>query len=201
VTQLVQAVLDKFGRIDVLVNVAAVMGMALGLAPLVDTEESKWRRFLDINLTGTFLLAKLVARHMIARGGGGKIVNIASVSGKVGQKNIGGYSASKAGVISLTQTLALELGPHRINVNSICPGNILTYGARGPMLRQALREGLNMEDAVRKAYASTLKKDKIALTRIGTPEEIAGVVSFLACADSDYVTGQSINVDGGTLYW
>lgn len=192
---MVKAALDKFGAIDILVNNAALTGSFVGRKPVIDYDEEIWRKQLDINLTAPFIICKLVAKKMIERGKGGKIINIASIRGKVGKLYASGYSASKFGLIGLTQTLALELAPYKINVNAICPGPVLSWGGRATKIRQVMSEGSTMEEAIKQAYSDILPF--IPLGRLGTPEEVANVASFLASSESDYMTGQGINLDGG----
>jgi NAD(P)-dependent dehydrogenase (short-subunit alcohol dehydrogenase family) len=133
---------------------------------------------------------------MIKRGQGGKIVNISSIAGKMGGAGRAWYSASKFGVIGLTQTLAAELGPHKINVNAVCPGLTVTWGTRGKAIYEGISQGLSEEEAIAKAYAGL---SRIPLGRPGTREEVVNIVVFLASSQSDYMTGQALNVDGGSL--
>jgi NAD(P)-dependent dehydrogenase (short-subunit alcohol dehydrogenase family) len=137
---------------------------------------------LEVNLTGAFLISRAVARALIRQEQGGKIVNIASVAGKVGMARTAAYSASKFGLIGLTQSLAQELAPHRVNVNAVCPGIIATARTSGLLS--------NEERATR-----TLRR--VPAGRVGTPEDVAGLVLFLCSPQADYITGQSMNVDGG----
>jgi 3-oxoacyl-[acyl-carrier protein] reductase len=197
IRSMVKSALDNIGAIDILVNNAALTGSLVGRKPVVDYDEEIWRKQLDINLTAPFLISKLIAKKMIERGKGGKIINIASIRGKVAQFHASGYSASKFGLIGLTQTLALELGPYKINVNAICPGPILSWGGRAAKIHQRVSEGSTMEEAIKQEYSNALPF--IPLGRLGTPKEVANVASFLASSESDYMTGQAINLDGGFL--
>ncbi|MGB2886033.1 MAG: SDR family NAD(P)-dependent oxidoreductase, partial [Dehalococcoidia bacterium] len=120
VKEMVDKTLARLGKIDILVNNAAILG-PLGV-PALDYDDQTWHRVLAVNLTGPFLCSKVVARGMVERGQGGKIVNIASLAGKIGCPGIAAYGASKAALINLTQTLALELAPYKINVNAVCAG-------------------------------------------------------------------------------
>lgn len=185
--EMVNAALDAFGVIDILVNNAALTGSSVGRKPVVDYDEDIWRRQLDINLTAPFLICKLVAKKMIERGRGGKIINIASIRGKVGKLYSSGYCASKFGLIGLTQTLVLELAPYRINVNAICPGPILSWGGRATKILQVMSEGSTLEECIEQAHSDILPF--IPLERLGRPEEVAHVASFLASSESDYMTG------------
>jgi 3-oxoacyl-[acyl-carrier protein] reductase len=175
------AALEAFGRIDILVNSA---GVTLG-RHVLDLSVAEWNDVIAVNLTGTFLCSQACARAM-ARSGGGRIVNIASVSGMRGVSSRAVYSASKGGVIALTRTMAVELAPHRIAVNAVAPGAIET-----PL---AARHHAGAGAAVRTSYIAATP-----MRRYGTPEEVAGAVSFLAGADAEYVTGQVLGVDGGFL--
>lgn len=194
VEKLVRTCIKEFGRIDILVNNASILG-ATGLA--LDLSDKDWQRVINVNLSGAYYCARAVARQMIKQEQGGKIVNIASINAKVAQPGIVGYVASKFGVIGLTQTLALELAPHGINVNAVCPGYILTDIGRGARVRSAVRGGASLQDAMTGIYASVLPQ--IPLGRVGQPADIAKAVAFLASSESDYITGQALNVCGGFL--
>ncbi len=158
---------------------------------------------MAVNFTGTFLMCKTAAKHMVRQGQAGKIINIASIGGKRPTAGMSAYGTSKAGVISLTQTLALELGPHKINVNAVCPGAVVTWGTLGKPIYQAMKQGLSEDKAQAKVYATDpLVRDHVKQTplgRLGKPDEIANMVVFLASRQSDFITGQAINVDGGQL--
>jgi len=175
VERMVQTILERFGQIDVLVNNA---GIARDKLILRMTEED-WDAVLDINLKGTFNCTKAVVRHM-SRQRSGKIVNIASVVGEMGNAGQANYSASKAGVIGFTKTIAREFAQRGINVNAIAPGYIQT-----PMT-EALPEKAKEE-----------LKNMIPLERLGQPEDVAEAVLFLVSDASDYITGQVLNVNGG----
>lgn len=161
--------------LDVLVNCAGISIRQ----PFLDTALDDWRRTLDINLTGTFLTAQHAARRMAGRAGAA-VVNIASVSGMVGMPRYAAYNVSKAGVIELTKTMALELAPD-IRVNSVSPGYVLT-----PMQRAEYSESALADCAA-----------KLPLRRLGTPAEIAALVGYLASPAAAYITGQSFVADGG----
>ena len=186
VSQMVELALSKFGRIDILVNNA---GVAHGLIPLVDLDEDRWKEIIAINLTGPFLCSKAVAKSMIERGGGGKIINISSRAGRQGISGLGAYSASKFGLIGLTQVLALELAPYKINVNAICPGQTTTDMARQDY------PGLTWKEIGKRLTEDHVTH--IPLGRLGTPEDVVNVIVFLASSETDYMTGQAINVTGG----
>ena len=171
----------EFGRIDILVNNAAA-GRGNDRVPLVDLEESEWRRVIDVNLHGTFLVTKAVGRALVDQGEGGRIVNISSIAGRHGMPNFGAYATTKAGIILFTQVLATELAKHKINVNCVCPGLIGTY---------------RMEDVTRPGPIRDAVMRTIPLGREGEPEEIGDLVAFLCGPDASYIHGQTINIDGG----
>jgi 3-oxoacyl-[acyl-carrier protein] reductase len=180
VEALVGAAVERFGRVDVLANIA---GIAYSQHFLEATDD-KWQRTLDVNLTGVFLCSQVVARHMVAHAIAGRIVNMASTNGLVGEGHMAHYNASKFGVVGLTLTMAIDLAPHNIRVNSVCPGLIKTR------LTQPARANPQW-------VADYLKK--IPLNRFGEPEEVAAAVAFLASADSGFITGHQLVIDGGQL--
>ncbi|MBE9375979.1 3-oxoacyl-ACP reductase FabG [Saccharopolyspora sp. HNM0983] len=174
----VEEVTDRFGRIDVLVNNAGWDKAA----PFVDSDEADWDRIVAINLFGTLHTTKAVLGHMVEQGSGA-VVNIGSDAGRVGSSGEAVYSAAKGGVISFTKTIAREVARHRINVNCVCPGPTDTelfnsIGGDRPELRQALTKA-------------------IPFRRLGDPADLAGAVTFLASAEAQYITGQTVSVSGG----
>jgi len=190
--------IDRFGKIDILVNNAGTPG-PVG-AKLVDLPEETWDEVIKINLKGAFLCSKVVVKRMIARGEGGKIINVASYMGKMAVVGWSMYSISKFGLLGLTQNLALELGRHKIYVNAVCPGGVATELTDKWIVREIERgtkKGLSVEEATAKAHA--VLDSLVPLGRIAQPEDVAKVVAFLASPDSDYMTGQAINVTGGQL--
>jgi NAD(P)-dependent dehydrogenase (short-subunit alcohol dehydrogenase family) len=191
--QAVEKVLKKFGRIDIFVHCAAIRGTVN--IPVVDTTEEDWRKVVDVNLTGTFIISKQVAQHMIKRGGPGKMVLLSSVAGKVGVAGTAPYVASKWGILGLTQSLALELARYKINVNSVCPGHIQTNIQDQWFEEQAKMEGISVDEFRKNWYAETAKT--VPLGRYGTADDVADVVMFLVSKQADYMTGQAINVSGG----
>jgi len=176
---LVKETLDKFGRVDILVNNAGITRDTL----LLRMKEEDWDSVLDTNLKGIFLCTKAVARPMM-KARFGRIINIGSVSGLLGVPGQANYSAAKAGLIGLTRSVARELGSRKITVNAVVPGAIDT----GMLLE------LNEEQ--RAAYLK-----QIPLERFGRPEDVAAAVTFLAGPGAEYITGQTLAVDGGlTMY-
>lgn len=176
VTEAVAQVLGRTGRIDIWVNNAGVAGKA---APVWDQTDEDWQRVIGVNLTGTFYCCRAVIPHMRERGYG-RIVNVASVAGKEGNPNMCAYSASKAGVIALTKSIAKEVALEGICVNSVAPAVVKTR----------ILDELTPEQI---AYMTS----KIPMRRTGTPEEIAAVVHFLASPDCSFVTGQCYDASGG----
>lgn len=194
VGDMVTRTLDRFGKIDILVNNA---GSRPGRdrVVVVELEEDAFDEVMRVNVRGTYLCSQAVARHMIQRGGGGKIVVISSGAGKRGRARFAAYCASKFALIGFTQALAEELGPHNINVNAICPGLVDTE--RTDFIAAALApEGQSAEE-----YRAMMIRDRettIPLGRVAQGEDIARTAAFLASAESDYLTGLSISVSGGT---
>ncbi len=189
----VEKVLKKFGRIDIFVHCAAIRGPVN--LPVVDTTEEDWKKVVDVNLTGTFIISKQVAQHMIKRGGPGKMVLLSSVAGKIGVAGTAPYVASKWGILGFMQSLALELARYKINVNSVCPGHIHTNIQDQWFEEQAKMEGISVDEFRKNWYAETAKT--VPLGRYGIAEDIADVVLFLVSSQADYMTGQAINVSGG----
>ncbi len=181
VEEMVKRTIREFGRIDILVNNAGI----ISYKPFLDLTEEEWDNTLKVNLKGQFLCAQTVAKEMI-KNKKGRIINIASISSGgcgIAFPSIAHYTASKGGVIGLTEALALELTPLGINVNAICPGAIDTDMSKG------VKDSGQLEPLLR----------RIPKGRLGKPEEIANLVTFLASEDSDYMSGAAIVIDGGWL--
>jgi len=183
VQRLVDETRRKLGRIDILVNNAAA-ARGNDRVPVVQLEEAEWRKVIEVNLTGTFLVTKAVAGALIEQGEGGRIVNISSIAGREGIPTFAAYGVTKAGIILFTRVLAQELAPHGINVNCVCPGLVGTH-----RMKDIVQQG-----AIRDAVMRT-----IPLGREGQPEEIGELVAFLCGPDASYVHGQAINIDGGRV--
>ncbi|MFC1981634.1 SDR family NAD(P)-dependent oxidoreductase, partial [Chloroflexota bacterium] len=199
VNEMVEKAVREFGKIDILVNNAALIIRDIGINQVVDLSEDVWSKTIDVNLTGVFLMCKAVAKQMIKQGLKGKIINISSIRGKMAQVGRAAYCASKFGVIGLTQTLALELATYKINVNAICPGQTLTWGTWGQQIYEAISQGLSEEEAIAKVYADAGTLSQVPLGRPSKVEDVANVVAFLASSQSNHMTGQAINVTGGRL--
>jgi NAD(P)-dependent dehydrogenase (short-subunit alcohol dehydrogenase family) len=177
----IERVRDNFGRLDVLFNNA---GIVIG-GSLVECTEEEWDRTMDVNLKSMYLLCRAAVPVMV-RQGGGSIINMSSIAGAAGLASRGAYSVSKAGVIGLTNSLAADFVKEGLRVNCICPATVET-----PSLRRRIAASPNPEEA-RRAFIA-----RQPMGRMGTPEEIAAMVLFLACDDSRYMTGQAIHMDGG----
>jgi NAD(P)-dependent dehydrogenase (short-subunit alcohol dehydrogenase family) len=197
VDRLVQGTIQQFGHIDILVNNA---GSAAGpdRVPIVELEEEIWDQVQRINVKGTFLCCKAVAKELIKQGLGGKIINMSSIAGTKGISRFGAYCASKFAVRGLTQSLAKELGEYGIQVNAICPGMVVTERYYG--IAEALApEGVETED-----FLNEIEKESISNTplgRVATTNDVAKIAAFLASSESDFNTGMSYTVDGGnTMY-
>ncbi len=187
VQRMVDATVQTYGGIDILVNNAGVGR----IIPFFDTTEADWDFIFDVNCKGVLFCSQAVARVMIEQGRGGKIVNLASQAGRRGEALVLAYCASKAAVISITQSTALALAEHKINVNAVAPGIVDT-----PFWEEVDRQFaklLNMEIGEPKRTFTA----SIPLGRIEQPADVAGAVAFLASSDADYITQQCLNVDGG----
>lgn len=180
---------ESLGVITQVANVAGGSGPGFGMGPLLNVPPAEFRRVLDVNLTGTWLVAKACATRMLAAGVGGRICNVSSQAGKRGFPMLGAYCAAKAGVILLTQTLALELGPSGISVNAVCPGTVDTdlINPNGPLAM--MLGGAGGLDAY-------LQRE-IPLGRLQSADEIAAAIAWLLSDDAAGVTGEALNVSAG----
>jgi D-sorbitol dehydrogenase (acceptor) len=187
VEAMISAVNERFGGIDILVNNAAVFDMA----PVLEVTEASFDKQFTVNTKGLFFTLQAVAKSMVARGQGGKIINMASQAGRRGEPLVGVYCASKAAVISLTQSCGLGLIEHGINVNGIAPGVVDT-----PMWDEVDALFARFENRPL-GEKKRLVGEAVPYGRMGRPEDHAGAAVFLACDDSNYVVAQTLNVDGG----
>ena len=185
---LMDAAVQAFGKLDILVANAGI----LKAADILEADPAEWKRVIEVNLVGYFLPAQAAARVMAPRKSG-SIVQINSKSGKKGSFRNSSYAASKFGGIGLTQSIALDLAPHGIRVNAVCPGNLLDGTLwQGSLFEQYARtQGLTVEQ-LRAKY-----EGQVPLGRGATYEDVSGVVVFLCSDDAAYMTGQAINVTGG----
>jgi NAD(P)-dependent dehydrogenase (short-subunit alcohol dehydrogenase family) len=171
----------EFGGLHILVNNAAAF-----VLQGIDASVADWRRSLEVNVIGTALVTRAAA-PLITRSGGGAIVNLGSISSFVAQPTFLTYSASKAAILQMTRNLALDLAPHGIRVNCVCPGTILTRASRDHMQRT----GTTLEQFL------AAEAPKHLLNRVGTPREVASAIVFLASDDASFITGTHLMVDGG----
>lgn len=178
IVSFVDRVIGEFGHIDILVNNAGTIDEK----PILEMQEADWDLMLDTNLKGVFTLTKAVAREMIARGEGGKVINVASTTGVIAWPKMSAYCASKGGCIQLTKVMALEWANHDIQANAILPGYFLT-----PM----------SEKFVDSEKGQAVIASDIPLKRVARPEEIKGLAVLLASAGSSFITGAAFTIDGG----
>ncbi len=194
VDAIVDASLKRFGRIDILVNNAGALAGA-DRVPVVDLPESEFDRIISVNLKGTFLMSRAVARHMLSREPGGKIINISSVAGRKGTARFAAYCSSKFGVIGFTQVLAAELASHRINVNAICPSLVETERVYG--IASALKpDGVSTEEFRDEMVERS--NTTVPLGRIAQADDAARTAAWLASDESEYITGESVILSGGS---
>ena len=183
--RLTETALEHFGQLDILVNNAADFTQK----SVENASVADWEKVLRVNVIGTALVAKYAARAMLASGG--SIVNIASMSGIVAQRDFATYNSSKGAVLNLTRCLALDLAAHKIRVNSVCPGCVVTSAS----YREIERLGLTFEEW----------RDRVApghmLNRLGEPREVANAVLFLASDEASFITAAELLVDGGYIHW
>ena len=190
IRSLIAETVAHHGRLDAMFNNAGIAQVK----PFNDITEEDWHRVMDVNALGVLIGIQEAARQFIAQGGGGKIVNTASIAGKQGYEPLAHYSASKFAVVALTQAAARAFGRDRINVNAICPGVVATDMWK--LIDKGFKdEGLTSRD--NEAFEGF--SADILLGRPSRPEDLAGVSVFLASAGSDYMTGQSLVVDGGMV--
>jgi NAD(P)-dependent dehydrogenase (short-subunit alcohol dehydrogenase family) len=180
VKSMADAVIKKFGKVDILVNNAGVVL----LKPLVESSEDEWRNVIDTNLIGCFYCCKAIGKHMIERKSG-KVINMSSMRGFVGAVNETSYCASKGAIIQMTKALALEWAKYNINVNAIAPGYIYTE-----MSAQVFDKNEELRQKI---------LNVIPLRRIGKPEDVGALAVYLSSKASDFITGETIVMDGGQI--
>jgi NAD(P)-dependent dehydrogenase (short-subunit alcohol dehydrogenase family) len=182
IENLVHKTVKEMGGINILINNAGVEGKE---KPIVDLSEGEWDDILNTNLKGPFLCSKTVVKEMIKQGGG-KIINIASMTAFIVMENVSAYCASKGGLVQLTKAMALEFIKYNIQVNAICPGYFST-----PMSRRLYKPEM----------WSKIARRNVPMGRIGKPEELKGTAIYLASSATDFMTGSCIVIDGGQLIW
>ncbi len=191
VAALVQKTVAHFGRLDVMVNNA---GIGYLMKPLIEMDQKSWDAVLGVNLRGVFFGIKHAAIQMIAQGRGGRIINIGSQASKSGFPFAAPYVSSKHGVIGLTRTAAIELGPKGITVNTICPNHVTT--GLGAWQNQFFSAATGRSE---EQYLADMRS-RIPMGRPGLQEDIAKACAFLASSEADYITGEGMNVSGGEEY-
>ncbi|EGH43606.1 sorbitol dehydrogenase [Pseudomonas syringae pv. pisi str. 1704B] len=187
IDQAIAAVVGQAGKLDILINNAALFD----LAPIVDIPRDSYERLFSINVGGTLFTLQAAAKQMIAQGHGGRIINMASQAGRRGEALVAVYCATKAAVISLTQSAGLDLIRHGINVNAIAPGVVDGEHWDGVDALFARHENRPLGEKKR------LVGEQVPFGRMGTADDLTGMAIFLASADSEYVVAQTYNVDGG----
>ena len=198
IQDMVGQVVDRFGKVDILVNNArAIIGR--DKVPVTELDREVWDHFLAINTTAVFICTQAVGLEMVRVGGGGRIINIASNAGKQASAMGAAYSASKFAVIGLTQASAMDLAEHGITVNAVCPGPIntdrMSYWEQG----RAEEQGITLEE-----FRSQIVEEagrRTPMGRIAEAEDVANMVAFLASEDASFITGQAYNVDGGIVMY
>jgi NAD(P)-dependent dehydrogenase (short-subunit alcohol dehydrogenase family) len=181
--------ISAHGRLDIWVNNA---GIGYIMKPLLEVNPADWQAVIDVNLTGAFYGLRVAAEHMVAQGQGGRIVNIASQAAKSGFPHAQAYTASKHGLVGLVRSAAIELGPHAITVNNVCPNHVTTGLGAWQNTYFAEVTGHGSVESYLAAMAQ-----RIPLRRPGVPEDTAAAVAFLCSDDARYITAESMNVSGG----
>ncbi len=179
---MVQRTLDEFGRVDILVNNAAYQ-YGPDRVRLVELEPDTFQKVLDVKVRGTYLCSRAVAKALIDQDQGGKIVTIASAAGKIASATALAYNAANFAQVGMTQSMALDLGPHDINVNAVCPGTVDTARL----------------DPIGRGEEWNKMAEDVPIRRLGTSTEVGGLIAYLCTEASSWVHGQSINIGGGTV--
>ncbi|MEM9169129.1 MAG: SDR family NAD(P)-dependent oxidoreductase [Pseudomonadota bacterium] len=180
---------EAHGALDIWVNNA---GIGYIMKPLMEVSEDDWRSVIDVNLTGAFFGLKAAARVMLDQGRGGRIINVASQAAKSGFPHAQAYTSSKHGLVGLVRSASIELGPHAITVNNVCPNHVTT--GLGAWQNEYFAKVVGAASV--EAYLEAMK-NRIPMRRPGLPEDTAGAVAFLCSDDGQYITGESMNVSGG----
>jgi len=188
----VERTVERFGGLDCLVNNAGIAGPT---KPVEEVTVEEWQGTMDVNVLGPFLCAKHAAPHL-RESEQGSVINIGSISGKRPLSDRTPYAASKMAVIGLTRTLAFELGEDDVTVNTVCPGATRGDRIERVIQDQAEAQGISFEEAKKRAFS-----EDAALGRLVEPEDVAGMVAYLASERGRRVTGQDVNVDGGTVWY
>jgi NAD(P)-dependent dehydrogenase (short-subunit alcohol dehydrogenase family) len=191
VRAVVATAVSLLGGLDTVVNSAGVFQFRA----LEDISTSEWDWILDVNLRGTFLVTREAMPHLKASAGRGRVVNVASDAGKRGWPLLAAYSTSKFGVVGFTQSVAAEVGPSGVRVNAVCPATVADTGMGQVVLRQKveLGWGADADDVLRRGA------DSFPLRRLGTVADVADAIMFLISDNSSWISGESINIDGGSL--
>lgn len=191
ITRCIADTVAKYGKLDIVVNNA---GIGFIMKPLTEMSIDEWDIVLDVNLRGPFLFTKHAAKQFIAQGGGGRIINIASQAAKSGFGNTAAYTSSKHGLVGLTRVAGIELAPHKITVNAICPNHVTTgLGAwQNDFMSKA--QGKSEEQ-----YLADMR-GRIPMGRVGLVDDIAKACAFLCSDQADYITAEALNVSGGEEY-
>lgn len=194
---MVEQAVAHFGHIDILVNNArAIIGR--DRVPVTELNEDVWQHFFAINTTAVFLVTKFVGQVMVKQASGGRVINIASDASKRAKANTAAYTSSKFAVVGLTQACALDLAPHHITVNAVCPGTTNTERLNYWEQAQARAQGMAAEEFRAQIIAGSAKATPLG--RIAEPNDVANLVAFLVSEEASFITGQAYNVNGGSLF-
>ena len=197
VREMVDKTVAHFGKIDILVNNAGTIA-GKDRVLVVDLAEADWDRVQRVNVKGMFLCSQAVARHLVAQGTGGKIINISSVTGKQGSARYAAYSASKFAVIGFTQSLAHEMAPYEVNVNAICPSLVDTERV-GHLASALMPDNLSAEE--QRAEFARRNEASVPLGRLAEGADVAKMAAFLASDEAAYLTGLAVTVAGGSMMY